>query len=178
MLRVFTQAKYQPLVCRHFLVGQDSSLTTAPFVTQVHKRITTISEAFASLMPKPVKEAVARGLEVKRQGDWFFVPSGPPQGPGHDMKASVEHTWPGGPPPRKFDPHVLYTAYGDATRHRVLDPSEFHKGEIVYRANSHHLLRGIVRAPDHEDLYLTDWHVAYRANSGPWGRNGRRVGGD
>ena len=93
LVRVFTKAQYQPLICRHFLVGQDSNLTTIPFVTQVHKCITT-------------------------------------------------------------------------------------KGEIVYRASGHHLVRGIVSAPDHENLYLKDWHAAYRAKSGPWGRNGRQVGGD
>ena len=41
---------------------------------------------------------------------------------------------------------------------------------VVYRDNGHHYVRGIVSAPDHEDLHLKDWHVVYRANSGPWGR--------
>lgn len=183
LLRVFTKGQYQPLICRLFLVGQDSNLTTIPFVTQVKRKLQTVEKAFDSLMPLPVKQAVAKGLAVRRQGDFFFVPSDPPQGPSYDMKADVERTWPGDRRvPRTFDPYVLYH-YGEATRHRVLDLGfehlgNFVKGEIVYRANAHHLVRGIVRAPDHEDLYLTDWHTAYRANSGPWGRNGRQAGGD
>ena len=176
LLRVHTTIGYLA-TWRHFLVGQDSNNMAQPFVTQVFRRLLTVEEAFDSLMPKAVKEAKAKGLAVKRQGDWFFVPSRPPQGPSYDLKAHVERTWPGRPPPPKFDPHVLYAAYGEATRHRVLDIGlgalgNFVRGEIVCRANSHHILRGIVSAPDHEDLWLEDWHVAYRANSGPWGRPG------
>ena len=180
LLRVHTTNGYLP-TWRHFLVGQDSNNMAQPFVTQVFRKLQTVEEAFDSLMPKAVKEARAKGLEVKRQGDWFFVPCGPPQGPSCNMQQSVESPY--RQPKQTLDPHILYDSYDDATRHLVLDMGSealgnFTKGEIVYRASGHHLVRGIVSAPDHENLYLKDWHAAYRANSGPWGRNGRQVGGD
>ena len=61
--------------CRHFLVGQDSSVGGQPFITQVPKKVQTVEDAFAFLMPKPVKQAIERGLAVKRQGDWFLCPA-------------------------------------------------------------------------------------------------------
>ncbi|GAH33695.1 unnamed protein product, partial [marine sediment metagenome] len=56
----------------YFLLGVDGG---SPFVVQVTKRPQTVDEAFQWLMPKKVKEAVIQGLDVKRQGDWFFIPT-------------------------------------------------------------------------------------------------------
>lgn len=186
LLRVNTTSGYIPIY-RHFLVGQDSNLTTIPFVTQVHKHITTVPEAFDSLMPKAVKEAVAKGLKVKRQGDWFFIPSPPPQGPSCHLSWQKEYQDPRSPLKvwvDRFQYGALYHLYlSEApTRHTVRASPEFgipEGSQVVYRENGHHYVRGIVEAPDHERLHLQDWHTAHRAKSGPWGRPGRMPrGGD
>jgi len=54
----------------HYLIGVDG----APFIAQVSSNIDTLDEAVESLKPAEVKRAEAAGLEVTRQGDWYFVP--------------------------------------------------------------------------------------------------------
>jgi len=175
LLRVTTAYGY-PHWCRHFLVGQDSNNPADPFVTQVFKAITTVPEAFDSLVPKVVREAMARALNVKRQGDWFFIPSAAPQGPScePDLKKRVEFPPRSGEPGPVFDPKVLYDGW-EPTRHRVRDFGDI-RGCIVYRANSRHYVKGVVVAPDHPWCPLEDWHMAVRRRFGPWGKNGRARG--
>ncbi|RLA66591.1 MAG: hypothetical protein DRQ88_06055 [Epsilonproteobacteria bacterium] len=45
-----------------------------PFLVKIPKKVKTIAEAYESLKPKAVKKAEADGLEVLRQGEWFFIP--------------------------------------------------------------------------------------------------------
>lgn len=182
LLRVHTTIGYTPTY-RHFLVGQDSNNMADPFITQVFRKIKTVEEAFESLVPLAVKEARARGLQVKRQGDWFFVPSPPPQGSScHLALLKLQEKRPALPP---FQYGALYHQYyvNGPTRHTVRPWPGLGIPEgtqVVYRENGRHYVRGIVEAPDHEPLYLEDWHIAHRANSGPWGRpeNRGRPGGD
>lgn len=44
------------------------------FLVELTKPVKTIAEAYHSLKPKEVLEAEKAGLEVKRQGEWFFIP--------------------------------------------------------------------------------------------------------
>lgn len=44
-----------------------------PFLTKLPKKATTIDEAYAILMPGEVREAIANGIEVVRQGEFYFV---------------------------------------------------------------------------------------------------------
>lgn len=45
-----------------------------PFMVELsNKEVKTIKEAYESLKPAEVLEAEAKGLEVKRQGEWFFI---------------------------------------------------------------------------------------------------------
>ena len=46
------------------------------FVSQLPCPSKTIPEAFESLKPKEVRDAEERGVKIKRQGEWFFVPFG------------------------------------------------------------------------------------------------------
>lgn len=55
----------------HFLIGMDDA---RPYVMPVPLKVTTVQDAFEWLVPKPVREAIAAGLDVKRQGDWYFIP--------------------------------------------------------------------------------------------------------
>ena len=54
----------------HYLIGVDG----VPFIAQVPNTIDTLAEALEYLKPAEVKRAEESGLDVKRQGDWFFVP--------------------------------------------------------------------------------------------------------
>jgi hypothetical protein len=49
-----------------------------PFLVQVPENgtpITSINQAYDCLMPNEVKDAIANGKHVKRQGEWFFIPT-------------------------------------------------------------------------------------------------------
>ena len=49
-----------------------------PFLVQVPENgtpINTVPDAYSSLIPNEVKDAIAKGLNVKRQGEWFFIPA-------------------------------------------------------------------------------------------------------
>jgi hypothetical protein len=47
-----------------------------PFVVEIpnSKEVKTISDAYDALMPVEVKEAFKHKMNVKRQGEWFFIP--------------------------------------------------------------------------------------------------------
>lgn len=44
-----------------------------PFLVQLTKKVSSIAEAYESLKPKAVLDAEKNGVEVKRQGEWFFI---------------------------------------------------------------------------------------------------------
>ena len=43
------------------------------FFVEVSSSVTSIAEAYESMKPDEVKQAEANGIEVRRQGEWFFV---------------------------------------------------------------------------------------------------------
>lgn len=46
-----------------------------PFLTELPKKATTLKEAYELLEPEEVKKAKKQGKDVKRQGEWFFIPT-------------------------------------------------------------------------------------------------------
>ena len=46
------------------------------FFVEVSGNVTTIIEAYESMKPQTVKDAESKGIEVKRQGEWFFIATG------------------------------------------------------------------------------------------------------
>jgi len=49
-----------------------------PFLVQIpdaENQIDTIEKAYQSLIPVAVQQAMNEGLDVKRQGEWFFIPT-------------------------------------------------------------------------------------------------------
>ena len=49
-----------------------------PFLVQIpdaENQIDTIEKAYQSLIPAEVQQAMNEGLDVKRQGEWFFIPT-------------------------------------------------------------------------------------------------------
>jgi hypothetical protein len=155
---------------QHFIFGKDGA-EGRPFTTQVGRKIKTLADAFDFLMPKIVKEAIAQGLDVKRQGDWFFIPIEEPE----NKRSCIRHCY--WTADRRVDaepdPHILYFGYSfNETRHTV-------NGKIIFRAIGRHYVQGIVSAPDHPNLILgEEWHLAVRRNSLPWEYSRGRQRGD
>jgi hypothetical protein len=46
------------------------------FIAKLPSPVKTVQEAFKSLQPPEVQRALRRKVDVKRQGEWFFVPTG------------------------------------------------------------------------------------------------------
>ena len=149
-----------PTCYSQFLIGVDGS---SPYAVMVKRRINTVREAFDWLMPNIVRKAIAQGLDVKRQGDWFFIPRGNPP-----VLARCGERVHGSRP--ELETNALYHGEplvfnGAQTRHRG--------GLVVYQAilgtnGPVPLVRGQVKAPDHETLHLNGWHIAVRNRSHPW----------
>lgn len=62
---------------KYYLSGidsQESWARRAYFLCQLPGKPKTVQAAYESLMPKRVKAAIDSGAEVKRQGEWFFIP--------------------------------------------------------------------------------------------------------
>jgi hypothetical protein len=62
-----------PEVEQHYLCSLDEG---SYFVSQLPIQVKTVEQAFRCLKPKAVLAAERKGIEVKRQGEWFFVPTG------------------------------------------------------------------------------------------------------
>ncbi len=147
-----------------FLIGMDGN---APYVVSVKRRLSTVKEALDWLMPNLVRKAIEQGLGVKRQGDWYFIPTDKiPRR--HKFGAHV----PGSAPALKTN--LLYRGvplvfHYTQTRHRG--------GLVVYQTiagvnGPAPLVNGNVTAPDHPTLHLEAWHIGVRNRSTPW-RNER-----
>lgn len=153
-----------------FLLGMDSS---RPYAVQVGLRCQTINEALDWLVPKMVKNAIAQGLDVKRQGDWFFIPTDkePNQ---YNYYGEPVRVW--GSTPRlnasKLYRGVALTYSGIQTRHTA--------GLAVYKSVlglpcQAPFVKGKIKAPDHEPLFLPNWHIGIRNRSHPWRNEHRRM---
>lgn len=47
-----------------------------PFFCEVNKKSKSVVEAYDSMMPDEVKQAIKDGIETERQGEWFFINTG------------------------------------------------------------------------------------------------------
>ncbi len=57
---------------KQFLIGTDNG---HPWIAHLPPRFEFVIEAIEYLKPAAVKKAEARGLNILRQGDWFFIPA-------------------------------------------------------------------------------------------------------
>ncbi len=134
-----------------FLIGLDDG---HPFVQVVRKKVATVADAYTGLEPVPVLEARLAGFDVKRQGDWYFVPR---QFWGNGCIRATEK--PAQPLPRNRrgvganwdENHPFRNVPMRRTRH-VAELFIFH---LPFE-----LVKGTVTAPDHPPLVLDDWHCA------------------
>ena len=147
----------------HLLIGMDDE---HPFVTPILRRLMTVQDAFDWLVPNKVREALTLGADVKRQGDWFFLPTDKEPRLNNGM-ARDNPVW--GSRPRL----LLHSLYHEA--HLVYGVQTRHIGEeVVYKAvlglpYPAPFTRGDVCAPDHPVLHLESWHIGVRTRSTPAG---------
>lgn len=138
------------LADRYFLSGYDRQETPPLyFLCELPGPASSVSEARESLKPQSVRNALSHGVEVKRQGDLFFIAT-----PISDEDIKMDGGSPAGP-------HTtpLYGTAHTATRVSLLP-----NGVMLAKGIVRHLpsIIGQKREPDHADLALGPgwWLVA------------------
>jgi len=63
---------------KHFLSSTDDGANWGfgYFLTELPLKVRTVAQAFSVLKPEIVKRAIRNKKDVKRQGEWFFIPFG------------------------------------------------------------------------------------------------------
>lgn len=157
---------------RRFLIGVDDG---HPYVTQVNKNSKTVEEAFDWLTPNIVKKSRAAGLEVRRQGDWHFIPFDREPVLCKDGDKLYYRSLDGTMTSNSINKRTLYRGvpliYGEETRHRGGMVVYQHIFGLPYEAP---IVKGKVKAPNHPSLYLPTWHIAVRNRATNGGRGSGR----
>ena len=109
------------------LIGKDEQNL---FITRMEEPIKTVDEALRLMEPISVRVARKKGINVKRQGDWFFIPV-----------KKVDNT------SRIFKKLHLVGEH-------ICDEGIILRQEGWKR----YYVRGNVRHPQHSTLYLSNWH--------------------
>lgn len=136
-----------------FLIGRDDG---HPFVQVVTKNQATVAEAYDFLVPAPVFQAQMHGFDVKRQGDWFFVPIEFWRSrPVRDEKRRVR-PWPG-----RLDSASASADSGTIYSNAPIGRTR-HIAERLIWIWPYDLVKGAVTAPDHPPVELETWHRAVR----------------
>lgn len=154
----------------HFLLSMDGNF---PFFVQVIRRNKTVKEAFDWLVPKLVKEAIEQGLDVKRQGDWFFIPTDKKLKECQSSNKNFVSAF--------VRDLRLNTFYRNAPLVYSYRATRHHGELVIYKSllgapHAVPFVKGKVTAPDHDTLILPGWHIAMRNRSHPWrNTDGKRV---
>jgi hypothetical protein len=135
---------------RYFVCGMDEG---SYFVSELPKPAKTIGKAFRILKPHAVQEAEKKGIEVKRQGEWFFIPQKKEDLPYHKVKDELKsHSLPHHP---------------DSAAHTVTR---------IFKGKGRIFTKGFVRHSRHEHkpLNLGDqFHIAVKNTAiGNWSAQG------
>ncbi|MFA5276494.1 MAG: hypothetical protein WC417_06360 [Candidatus Omnitrophota bacterium] len=140
----------------YYICGMDEG---SYFVSQLPRKVTTISGAYKMLKPYKVQQAEKDGLRVIRQGEWFFIPR-------PDIKIKEKQFVKSGTLPRENEQsnkHICTRLFKSKGR--------FYAKGICrhYRANG--------RKGDHRPLKLGDGKQVFEAvenmAKGSWSANGR-----
>ncbi|RKZ21726.1 hypothetical protein DRQ18_04020 [bacterium] len=134
------------------LLGEDEQY----FATCIPCEVKDLEETFNILTPYPVKEARRRGLDVRRQGEWHFVPL--------DEEESVAM--------KIVEKENLFSFIPS------FPLGLHHTAEIAIVIHRHArwklpvclpeiLVQGMINARNHSPLYLPEWHKVYRNYTSP-----------
>lgn len=154
---IWTPEDYGPKPPRFFISSVDPTAHWGQgyFLTELPGPVETIEAAFEMLKPPEVKQAESEGLEVKRQGEWFFIPLPRLRLPRKEVQKKA----------------ALPSRNGTLAHHYARD---------LVRANGDLLVRGTVRHQrwgdaEHRMLRLGEvWHMAApNTQVASWGTAGR-----
>lgn len=161
---------------RHLLCGVDEGRY---FVSQLRRRAATVTAAFHQLKPAAVRAAEAAGLKVRRQGEWFFVPTAFTTAalaaltglPESALLAQIRKSWPLDDDRRKDNVHrVDQFPFGGSTASKATAPPCLVRGTVTHCTRI-----GWTRTGEHADLKLDHvWHVPYKNTEvQSWSQAGR-----
>lgn len=129
---------------RRYLMGLDEKHL---FISGLPKEdINTVAEAYQALKHKAVVEAEGEGKEVKRQGEYFFIP----------LSEKEEEEFLG-----KVDRDKKIKCRKDRLSRRGHRP-HFIKRLIRMRRGRKVYAQGVVSHEQHNPLILSNWHMVYR----------------
>jgi hypothetical protein len=119
-----------------------------PFLVELtDKTVSKIKDAYESLKPQLVKDSEKKGLEVKRQGEWFFVPV-------KLKKDFVNEHWKKEPnwQSKMEYPRMVLQAGQNRPNY----------AEFGFKAFDTNYVKGIVShsGREHNDLLLNNWYIA------------------
>jgi len=125
-----------------------------PFLVNIaDSKVKTINDAYESLKPKAVKDAEKSKLNVKRQGEWFFIPT-------KIDESFVSKNY-------KYVEQRNFTSKNEFTRilpELILraGPNRPNRAQLGFEANATVYVKGKIShsGREHKDLNLTQWHVA------------------
>ena len=121
-----------PRVIEHWICGMDEG---SYFVSKLPKKCYTVTEAFATLKPKEVRDyEIANETSIKRQGEWYFIPQNIPEKEVKKIYYKKMH--------QRF---VLPLAHPTSNPHEAL------RG---YKKNNQNFISGRVRHPQHRTTIL------------------------
>lgn len=148
-----------------------------PFLVQLTKKVSTIAEAYESLKPKVVLDAEKKGIEVKRQGEWFFIKTDKnPEVKLNDQEkllAMVANEW-------RLDTTFFNNAFGKEYVAKIVKQSELVRAklpkQLALKAGDNRpntvesgitvdkvtYVTGTVKhqGREHADLKLNGWYIA------------------
>ena len=169
---------------RYFLYGTDEYQR---FVAELIKPAFTVAEAYETMKPQAVKDRESKGLEVKRQGEWFMIPINVNDNEIHNLESACFRTVPKyGIIHEQSLIHIeefdkSYCELTDEQKGKVntfMSKEKYtpaitedsnhlvqHKGKVSYAQNIGFdltVVKGYVRHQnrDHTKLVLDQWHVA------------------
>jgi len=150
------------------------------FIAALAEPCKTVKEAYESMMPDMVKDARAKGIEIHRQGEWFFTPFAKDPKLIEDVK-SIEKEWyvdifSKCPICGKVAERLPYACYMHAEtfdrvevkRYRLkfpgLEEGSSHVARKVGKYKGHIVVLGPIRHVDrdHEILRIKGWYYALR----------------
>ncbi len=137
----------------YYLSGLDETardLWHGFFLAQLPRKVTSVADALESLKPPAVLMAEEVGIDVKRQGEFYFIPASI-----QSLRGAVRRTWHHGSSQDFATNYLPHARPGRQERHfattlRVKDGTLYVKGTVRHNAKEHKML-----------TLGSEWHTVY-----------------